>query len=83
MDEVDALVAHGHAKMIETVELGLPLPPVIGVQPVIDELLHIGDRRAGFPTGALRCAWPARPLKPPLQIFEDGVLDVNRKRLDF
>jgi hypothetical protein len=70
-------------KMMELIEGRFSLAPVIGMQPVGDELLQIIEIGTGIPACTLHLIGLARVFQPQLQVTQHFLGDIDHEWSDF
>ncbi len=80
MDEVDRVSLYVGRVMLEPVQRGFLLPPVILVEPVVSEPLHVGKGRTVAPRFGVRLVRPPCLPEPPPEVIDDLLGHIDRKR---
>ena len=80
VDEVDVDPVDGGGELVEAVEGGLPLPPLVAVGPVLAHLAHIGEGDALAPVVDGLGLGPAGATEALVQVVQHrlGHLDLER-----
>ncbi|MGY2807899.1 hypothetical protein ACVIHF_004629 [Bradyrhizobium sp. USDA 4506] len=82
MNEVDVEPVDFGGELAEAVEPRLALPPVIGLGPIMADVLDPLQRRALAPVVDQLGFRPAGPAQPTTQILEGIVADGDAERAD-
>jgi hypothetical protein len=80
MDKVELDAGERDHELPEAVEPGLVDPPVVGVPPVGDEALHVGEVAAVLPAPTRPLVRPARALEALPEIGQHGLGNVDGER---
>jgi hypothetical protein len=83
VQEVDVEPVNRGLELGEAIEARLALAPIIGLGPVVADILDPLQRRALTPVADQFGFRPARPAQPGFQIVEHDVVDGNAIGPDF
>ncbi len=82
MDEVDRLPVNPGLELAERVQPIFLDPPVVAVEPVVDQLAQVVGRDAVLPPGAVDLIREAGPLQAMVQVLENRFVNLNVERIN-
>src|SRR5688572_4661967 len=71
-----------NGEMVELIEIGLVFTPVIVVEPMVSEFLHVAKTGTHCPAAIFCLIWPAGLLQPCPKIVKNALWNRNGKRCD-
>src|SRR6476619_2159270 len=80
MQEVDVLTVDRGLELSVPVETSLPCPPVVSVEPAIEEAPNVWPRHSVVRAGTRLVCGPARPLEPESQVLQVVLRDLYPER---
>ena len=81
-NEMDLEAVDIGGEMLEPIQLGLVLAPVVLGAPVVEQLAHVGEVGAVLPSGIGHLVGQTRAREPILQVLQNIIGHIDSKGFD-